>query len=183
MNNNLGSKTDIHFCNGLHIEAVQLTNTLRGFNSNFLWGQMQENISKEIEWWGVTLTGNQKTVKTLSELMEINKALFENIYKVQTDSIEELINKLYEQVPEYEKRFLKYVNEKLPNLRRYLQVELPYNPKLISSIEYENYISSAEIDCEYPFDARGCIITFFQRAPEIIDLYKEGLSGEQINLV
>ncbi|MCY9084390.1 hypothetical protein ABE208_15790 [Bacillus inaquosorum] len=135
------------------------------------------------EWWGVTLTGNQKTVKALSELMDINKALFENLYKVQVDTIEELVNKLYEQVPEYEKKFLKYVNEQLPNLRRYLQIELPYNVQLISSIEYEIYISSAEIDCEYPFDARGCIITFFQWIPEIIDLYKEGLSAEQINLV
>ncbi|MCY9014389.1 hypothetical protein [Bacillus inaquosorum] len=176
MNNSLGSKTDIHFCNGSHIEAVQLTNTLRGFNSNFLWGQMQENISQEIEWWGVTLTGNQKTVKALSELMEINKALFENLYKVQTDTIEELVNKLYEQVPDYEKKFLKYVNEQLPNLKRYLQVELPYSAQLISSIEYEIYISSAEIDCEYPFDARGCIITFFQRMQEIIGSYKEDLN-------
>lgn len=183
MNNSLGSKTEIHFCNGSHIETVQLSNTQRGFNSNFLWGQMQENISKEIEWWGVTLTGNQKTVKALSELMDINKTLFQNLYKVQADTIEELVNKLYEQVPEYEKKFLKYVNEQLPNLRGYLQVELPYNPKLISSIEYEIYISSAEIDCEYPFDARGCIITFFQWIPEIIGSYKEGLSEEQINLV
>ncbi|NQE96794.1 hypothetical protein [Bacillus subtilis] len=115
--------------------------------------------------------------------MDINKTLFENLYKVQTDTIEELVNKLYEQVPGYEKKFLKYVNEQLPNLKRYLQVELPYSAQLISSIEYEIYISSAEIDCEYPFDARGCIITFFQRAPAIIDLYKEGLSAEQINLV
>ncbi|WP_339181896.1 hypothetical protein NST56_10645 [Bacillus sp. FSL R5-0560] len=176
MNNSLGSKTDIHFCNGSHIEAVQLINKLRGFNSNFLWGQMQENISQEIEWWGVTLTGNQKTVKALSELMEINKALFENLYKVQTDTIEELVNKLYEQVPDYEKKFLKYVNEQLPNLKRYLQVELPYSAQLISSIEYEIYISSAEIDCEYPFDARGCIITFFQRMQEIIGSYKEDLN-------
>ncbi|MCY7919027.1 hypothetical protein [Bacillus vallismortis] len=137
---------------------------------------MQENISKEIEWWGVTLTGNQKTIKALSELMDINKTLFENLYKVQADTIEELVNKLYEQVPEYEKKFLKYVNEQLPNLRRYLQVELPYNPQLISSIEYEIYISSAEIDCEYPFDARGCIITFFQRMQEIIGSYKEDLN-------
>ncbi|KAF2421594.1 hypothetical protein [Bacillus subtilis] len=125
------------------------------------------------EWWGVTLTGNQKTVKALSELMDINKALFQNLYKVQADTIEELVNKLYEQVPEYEKKFLKYLNEQLPNLRRYLQVELPYSAQLISSIEYEIYISSAEIDCEYPFDARGCIITFFQRIPEIIGLYKD----------
>ncbi|CAI6267775.1 hypothetical protein [Bacillus subtilis] len=79
------------------------------------------------EWWGVTLTGNQKTVKALSELMDINKALFQNLYIVQADTIEELVNKLYEQVPEYEKKFLKYVNEQLPNLRRYLQVELPYS--------------------------------------------------------
>ncbi|MBE1868696.1 hypothetical protein [Bacillus subtilis] len=128
------------------------------------------------EWWGVTLTGNQKTVKALSELMEINKALFENLYKVQTDTIEELVNKLYEQVPDYEKKFLKYVNEQLPNLKRYLQVELPYSAQLISSIEYEIYISSAEIDCEYPFDARGCIITFFQRMQEIIGSYKEDLN-------
>ncbi|MEC1404297.1 hypothetical protein [Bacillus subtilis] len=140
-------------------------------------------MDKCFEWWGVTLTGNQKTVKALSELMDINKTLFENLYKVQTDTIEELVNKLYEQVPDYEKKFLKYVNEQLPNLKRYLQVELPYSAQLISSFEYELYISSAEIDCEYPFDARDCIITFFQRAPEIIDLYKEGLSAEQINLV
>ncbi|MBG8575287.1 hypothetical protein [Bacillus subtilis] len=135
-------------------------------------------MDKCFEWWGVILTGNQKTVKALSELLDINKALFQNLYKVQADTIEELVNKLYELVPEYEKKFLNYVNEQLPNLRRYLQVELPYNPKLVSSIEYEIYISSAEIDCEYPFDARGCIITFFQRVPEIIDLYKEGLSAE-----
>ncbi|MGO0713345.1 hypothetical protein P5408_011035 [Bacillus subtilis] len=144
---------------------------------------MQANITKELSWWGVTLTGSMKTVKALSELMEINKELFENLCKVQTDTIEELVNKLYEQVPEYEKKFLKYVNEQLPNLRRCLQVELPYNTQLLSSIEYEIYISSAEIDCEYPFDARGCIITIFQWVPEIIDLYKEGLSAEQINLV
>ncbi|MCY8168426.1 hypothetical protein P8845_21420 [Bacillus spizizenii] len=130
------------------------------------------------EWWGVTLTGNQKTVKALSELMDINKALFQNLYKVQADTIEELVNKLYEQVPEYEKKFLKYVNEQLPNLRRYLQVELPYSAQLISSIEYEIYISSAEIDCEYPFDARGCIITFFQRMQEIIGSYMEELNEE-----
>ncbi|MGD1413457.1 hypothetical protein [Bacillus stercoris] len=135
------------------------------------------------KWWGVTLNGDERAVKALSELMDINKTLFENLYKVQTDTIEELVNKLYEQVPDYEKKFLKYVNEQLPNLKRYLQVELPYSAQLISSIEYEIYISSAEIDCEYPFDARDCIITFFQRAPEIIDLYKEGLSAEQINLV
>ncbi|CAF1843507.1 hypothetical protein [Bacillus subtilis] len=135
-------------------------------------------MDKCFEWWGVTLTGDQKTVKALSELMDINKALFENLYKVQADTIEEFVNKLYEQVPAYEKKFLKYVNEQLPNLKRYLQVELPYNPKLISSIEYEIYISSAEIDCEYPFDARGCMITFFQWVPEIIDLYKEGFSAE-----
>ncbi|MCT6513309.1 hypothetical protein OQZ55_11470 [Bacillus subtilis] len=135
------------------------------------------------KWWGVTLNGDERAVKALSELMDINKTLFENLYKVQTDTIEELVNKLYEQVPDYEKKFLKYVNEQLPNLKRYLQVELPYSAQLISSIEYEIYISSAEIECEYPFDARDCIITFFQRAPEIIDLYKEGLSAEQINLV
>ncbi|XAK55538.1 hypothetical protein AAHT66_15410 [Bacillus inaquosorum] len=139
---------------------------------------MQANITKELSWWGVTLTGSLKTVKALSELMEINKELFENLYKVQTDSIEELVNKLYEQVPEYEKKFLKYVNEQLPILKRCLQFELPYNPKLISSIEYENYISSAEIDCEYPFDARDCIITFFQRIPEIFGSYKEELNEE-----
>ncbi|MCY8122419.1 hypothetical protein P8860_22220 [Bacillus spizizenii] len=140
-------------------------------------------MDKCFEWWGVTLNGNEKAVKALSELLDINKALFENLYKVQAQTIEELVNKLYEQVPEYEKKFLKYVNEQLPNLKRYLQVELPYNAQLISSIEYEIYISSAEIDCEYPFDARGCIITFFQWVPEIIGLYKEGLSAEQINLV
>ncbi|MDR4182351.1 hypothetical protein [Bacillus subtilis] len=135
-------------------------------------------MDKCFEWWGVTLTGDEIAINALSELMDINKALFENLYKVQADTIEELVNKLYEQVPEYEKKFLNYVNEQLPNLRRYLKVELPYNPKLVSSIEYEIYISSAEIDCEYPFDARGCIITFFQRVPEIIDLYKEGFSAE-----
>ncbi|MCY8997962.1 hypothetical protein [Bacillus inaquosorum] len=140
-------------------------------------------MDKCFEWWGVTLTGNQKTIKALSELMDINKTLFENLYKVQADTIEELVNKLYEQVPEYEKKFLKFVNEQLPNLRKYLQFELPYNPQLISSIEYEIYISGAEIDCEYPFDARDCIITFFQRLPEIIDLYKEELSAEQTSLV
>ncbi|MBW8279928.1 hypothetical protein ACL9SS_18970 [Bacillus subtilis] len=56
---------------------------------------MQANITKELSWWGVTLTGSMKTVKSLSELMEINKELFENLYKVQTDTIEELVNKLY----------------------------------------------------------------------------------------
>ncbi|WAT23455.1 hypothetical protein O0R52_21995 (plasmid) [Bacillus halotolerans] len=173
MNNSLGSKTDIHFCNGSHIEAVQLSNTLRGFNSNLLWGQMQENISKEIKWWGITLNGNEKTVKALSKLLGIIKTLFENLYKVQANTIEKHVRKLYEHVPEYETKFLEFVNEQLPNLRGYLQIELPYNPQLISSIEYEIYISSAEIDCEYPFDARGCIITFFQRIPEIIGLYKD----------
>ncbi|MEC2307754.1 hypothetical protein [Bacillus atrophaeus] len=142
-----------------------------------------ENTVKRFDWWGVTLTGKNKAVKTLYQLMDVNKTLFENLYKVQSNTIEDLVNKLYEQVPEYEKKFLKFVNEQLPNLRRYLQFELSYNPQLISSIEYEIYISSAEIDCEYPFDARGCIITFFHRVPEIIDLYKEGLSAEQINLV
>ncbi|WP_406590244.1 hypothetical protein [Bacillus atrophaeus] len=140
---------------------------------------MEANITKELSWWGVTLTGNQKTVKALSELMDINKALLENLYKVQTDTIEELVNKLYEQVPDYEKKFLKYVNEQLPNLKRYLQVELPYSAQLKSSIEYEIYISSAEIDCQYPFDAKGCIISFFQRTPEIIELYREELNEEQ----
>ncbi|MEN4815337.1 hypothetical protein ABEG99_18745 [Bacillus velezensis] len=135
------------------------------------------------KWWGVTLNGNERAVKALSELMDINKTLFENLYKVQVDTIEELVNKLYEQVPEYEKKFVKYVNERLPNLRRCLQFELPYNPQLISSMEYEIYISSAEIDCEYPYDARGCIITFFQRVPEMINLYKEGLNGERNVLV
>lgn len=71
---------------------------------------------------------------------------------------------------------MKYVNEQLPNLKRYLQVELPYSAQLISSIEYEIYISSAQIDCEYPFDARGCIITFFQRMQEINGSYKEELN-------
>ncbi|AQS44226.1 hypothetical protein LSG23_09575 [Bacillus velezensis] len=140
-------------------------------------------MDKCFEWWGVTLTGNQKTVKALSELMGINKTLFQNLYKVQADTIEELVNKLYEQVPEYEKKFLKYLNEQLPNLRRYLQFELPYNLQLISSIEYEIYISDAEIDCEYPHDARDCIITFFQRVPEIIDLHKEGMNEERNVLV
>lgn len=115
--------------------------------------------------------------------MDINKTLFENLYKVQASTIEEHVNKLYERVPEYEKKFLKFVNEQLPNLKRYLQFELPYNLQLISSIEYEIYISDAEIDCEYPFDARGCIITFFQRVPEIIDLHREGLNGERNVLV
>ncbi|MCC9021692.1 hypothetical protein [Bacillus nakamurai] len=144
---------------------------------------MQENITKELLWWGVTLNGNKGVVKALVQLLDINKTLFENLYKVQADTIEELINKLYERVPEYEKKFLKFANEQLPNLKRCLQFELPYNPQLISSIEYEIYISGAEIDCEYPFDARGCIINFFQRVPDIIDLYKEGLSGERNSLV
>ncbi|MEG7377958.1 hypothetical protein V5785_01140 [Bacillus subtilis] len=135
------------------------------------------------KWWGVTLNGDERAVKALSELMDINKTLFENIYKVHANTIEEHVNKLYDKVPEYEKKFLKFINNQLPNLKRYLQFELPYSPQLMSSIEYEIYISSAEIDCEYPYDARGCIITFFQRVPEIIDLYKEGLSAEQINLV
>ncbi|WJM63829.1 hypothetical protein QTN46_09545 [Bacillus amyloliquefaciens] len=139
---------------------------------------MQANITKELSWWGVTLTGSMKTVKSLSELMEINKELFENLYKVQTDTIEEHVKKLYEQVPEYEKKFLKFVNEQLPNLKRYLQYELPYNPHLICSIQYDIYISGAEIDCEYPHDARDCIITFFQRIPEIIGSYKEELDEE-----
>ncbi|WEY79752.1 hypothetical protein P5667_11515 [Bacillus velezensis] len=144
---------------------------------------MQANITKELSWWGVTLTGNQKTVKALSELMEINKTLFENLYKVHANTIEEHVNKLYEQVPEYEKKFLKFVNEQIPNLRMCLQFELPYNPQLISSIEYEIYISGAEIDCQYPYDARDCIITFFQRVPELINLYREVLDGERNVLV
>lgn len=110
--------------------------------------------------------------------MDINKTLFENLYKVHANTIEEHVNKLYEQIPEYEKKFLKFVNEQLPNVKRYLQFELPYNHQLISSIEYEIYISSAEIDCEYPYDARDCIITFFQRVPEIIDLHKGELNEE-----
>lgn len=124
------------------------------------------------------MTGDEIAINALSELMDINKALFENLYKVQADTIEELVNKLYEQVPEYEKKFLNYVNDHLPILKRCLQFELPYNPQLISSIEYENYISSAEIDCEYPFDARDCIITFFQRMQEIIGSYMEELNEE-----
>ncbi|WJM64445.1 hypothetical protein [Bacillus velezensis] len=130
------------------------------------------------KWWGVTLSGDEKAVKALSELMDINKALFENLYKVQADTIEEHVKKLYEQVPEYEKKFLKFVNEQLPNLKRYLQYELPYNPHLICSIQYDIYISGAEIDCEYPHDARDCIITLFQRIPEIIGSYKEELDEE-----
>ncbi|MCP9298330.1 hypothetical protein [Bacillus halotolerans] len=118
-------------------------------------------MDKCFKWWGVTLTGNQKTVKALSELMDINKTLFENLYKVQADTIEELVNKLYEQFPEYEKKFLKFVNEQLPNLKRCLQFELPYNSQLISSIEYEIYISSAETDCEYPYDARVALLLSF----------------------
>lgn len=59
-------------------------------------------MDKCFEWWGVTLNGNQKAVKALSKLMDINKVLFENLYKVQADTIEELVNKLYEQVPEKE---------------------------------------------------------------------------------
>lgn len=94
------------------------------------------------KWWGVTLNGDERAVKALSELMDINKTLFENLYKVQTDTIEELVNKLYEQVPDYEKKFLKYVNEQLPNLKRYLQVELPYSAQLISSIEYEIFANT-----------------------------------------
>lgn len=135
------------------------------------------------KWWGVTLNGDERAVKALSELMDINKTLFENLYKVQANTIEEHVNKLYERVPEYEKKFLKFVNEQLPNVKRYLQFELPYNLQLISSIEYEIYISNAEIDCEYPFDARGCIITFFQRVPEIIDLHKEEMNEERNVLV
>ncbi|MBG9464097.1 MULTISPECIES: hypothetical protein [Bacillus] len=183
MSNSLESKISIHFSNGSHIESKQLPNTLRGYNSNFLWGQMQESTTKELKWWGVTLTGNQRAVKALSELMDINKTLFENLYKVHANTIEEHVNKLYEQVPEYEKKFLKFVNEQMPNLRVCLQFELPYNLQLISSIEYEIYISDAEIDCEYPHDARDCIITFFQRVPEIIDLHKEGMNEERNVLV
>ncbi|WP_142353854.1 hypothetical protein, partial [Bacillus velezensis] len=89
MSNSLERKINIHFSNGSHIESKQLSNKLRGYNSNFLWEQMQESITKELKWWGVTLTGNQKTVKALSELMTINKTLFENLYKVQSDTIEE----------------------------------------------------------------------------------------------
>ncbi|MDQ4712041.1 hypothetical protein ACR6EC_20425 [Bacillus subtilis] len=137
-----------------------------------------KNAVERFDWWGVTLTGKYKTVKTLYQLMDINKKLFENLYKVQADTIEELVNKIYEQVPEYEKKFLNFINKQLPILKRCLQFELPYSAQLISSIEYEIYISSAEIDCEYPFDARGCIITFFQRMQEIIGLYKEELNEE-----
>ncbi|QIW80101.1 hypothetical protein [Bacillus tequilensis] len=135
------------------------------------------------KWWGVTLNGDERAVKALCELMDINKTLFENLYKVHANTIEEHVNKLYELVPEYEKKFLKYINEQLPNLKRCLQFELPYDPQLISSIEYEIYIAGAEIDCEYPFDARGCIITFFQRVPEIIDLHREGLNEKRNVLV
>ncbi|QMI88365.1 hypothetical protein [Bacillus velezensis] len=130
------------------------------------------------KWWGVTLNGDEGAVKALSELMDINKTLFENLYKVHANTIEEHVNKLYKRVPEYEKKFLKFVNEQLPNLKRYLQYELPYNPHLICSIQYDIYISGAEIDCEYPHDARDCIITFFQRIPEIIGSYKEELDEE-----
>ncbi|MCY8466447.1 hypothetical protein [Bacillus atrophaeus] len=125
------------------------------------------------KWWGVTLSGDKKAVKALSELMVINKMLFENLYKEKANTIEEHVNKNYEKVPKYERLFMDFVREQLPNLKKYLQMNLPHSPQLISSIKYEIYISSAEIDCEYPFDARGCIITFFQRVPEIIDLYKE----------
>lgn len=124
------------------------------------------------EWWGVTLTGDKKAVKALSELMNINKALFQKLYKERVDTIEELVNKVYEKTPVHERLFLDFVREHLPNLRRYLQIKLPSNPQMISSIEYEIYISSAEIDCEYPYDARDCIITFFNRVPELIDLNK-----------
>ncbi|WP_142394723.1 hypothetical protein [Bacillus atrophaeus] len=130
------------------------------------------------EWWGVTLTGDEKAVKSLSELIDVNKTLFENLYKVKTDTIEELVNILDNQVPEHEKQFLNYVREQLPNLRRYLQFKLPSNPQLISSVEYEIYITGAEMDCEYPDDARGRIISFFNHTPELIDLYKEGFSAE-----
>nr|CAF1786746.1 hypothetical protein NRS6116_04287 [Bacillus subtilis] len=73
------------------------------------------------KWWGVTLNGDERAVKALSELMNINKALFENLYKVHANTIEEHVNKLYEKVPEYEKKFLKFVNSQLPNLKRCLQ--------------------------------------------------------------
>ncbi|MEC1393702.1 hypothetical protein P9D26_10190 [Bacillus velezensis] len=91
-----------------------------------------KNAVERFDWWGVTLTGKYKTVKTLYQLMVINKALFENLYKVQSDTIEEHVNKLYDQVPEYEKKFLKFVNSQLPNLRMCLQFELPYNPQLFT---------------------------------------------------
>ncbi|WP_142396854.1 hypothetical protein [Bacillus atrophaeus] len=131
------------------------------------------------EWWGVTLSGDKKAVKALSKLMVINKMLFENLYKEKANTIEEHVNKIYEKVPKYERLFMDFVREQLPNLKRYLQMNLPYNPQLISSIEYDIYISGAEVDCQYPGDARGCIITFFQRTPEIIELYREELNEEQ----
>lgn len=131
------------------------------------------------EWWGVTLSGDKKAVKALSELMVINKMLFENLYKEKANTIEEHVNKIYEKVPKYERLFMDFVREQLPNLKRYLQMNLPYNPQLISSIEYDIYISGAEVDCQYPDDARGCIITFFQRTPEIIELYRGELNEEQ----
>ncbi|MCY9308863.1 hypothetical protein MOF23_07750 [Bacillus inaquosorum] len=139
-----------------------------------------KNAVERFDWWGVTLTGKYKTVKTLYQLMDINKKLFENLYKVQANTIKELVNKLYEQVPDYEKKFLKYVNEQLPILKRSLQFELPSSPQLIASIEYEIYISSAEVDCKYPFDARGCIIDFFKQVPEMINLYKEESASSSI---
>ncbi|MDI3411826.1 hypothetical protein QKW52_22635 [Bacillus sonorensis] len=125
------------------------------------------------KWWGVTLSGDEKAVKALSELMDINKTLFENLYKEKAKTIEEHVNKIYEKVPKYERLFMDFVKEQLPNLKRHLQMNLPPNPQLISSIKYDIYISSAEIDCQYPFDARGCIISFFQRTSEIIELYRE----------
>ncbi|MCF7618540.1 hypothetical protein L3137_14890 [Bacillus sonorensis] len=129
-------------------------------------------MDKCLEWWGVTLTGNQKAVKALSELLDINKALFESFYKEQANTVEELVNKLYEHVPEHEKIFLNFVKEQLPNLRRYLQFELPNSPHFISSIEYEIYISSAEIDCYCPEDSRDCIISFFSKVLDLIDFIK-----------
>lgn len=132
------------------------------------------------KWWGVTLNGDEKTVKALSELMDINKTLFENLYKVHANTIEEHVNKLSEQVSEYEKLFLNFINEQLPILKRCLQFELPSSPQLIASIEYEIYISSAEVDCKYPFDARGCIIDFFKQIPEMINSYKEESASSSI---
>lgn len=40
------------------------------------------------KWWGVTLNGDERAVKALCELMDINKTLFENLYKVHAQKEE-----------------------------------------------------------------------------------------------
>ncbi|MCY9156352.1 hypothetical protein [Bacillus haynesii] len=126
------------------------------------------------DWWGVTLSGDQKTVFALKDVMTVTKSIFENLYKEKTHTIEELVSKTYEKAPNHEKLFLNYISKRLPELKRNLQIELPADPQLLSSIEYEIYISSAEIDCYCPEDSRDCIISFFSKVLDLNDFLKNG---------